>query len=338
MHEMQGMALITRNLVNTLRSQLEQSQAAYWLVAFTMVSGVELLLPALQSARDRQIDIKILTGDYLYVTEPEALSLLLEAVPEAEIRLWKSQGQSFHAKAYLFEHRREDTAVIVGSSNWSRSALTGGVEWNLLVRDDSIRGVEQFMTLFYSDRTVPLNAVTLVQYRAQHERFRTDHPDLARTWTEGESVAAMFDDTDEKNPGELWNGIRAPQELTPRPVQSEALQALASTREEGYQKALVVLPTGLGKTYLAAFFAKQFHRVLFVAHREEILSQSLRVFHEVMPERSFTRYAGKSVRTRDDGLFASVYTLAGDAHRNRFGAHAFDLAIVDDFHHAAASS
>lgn len=331
------MRLVTYNLVSTLRTQLNGAQGVYWLVAFTMASGVELLLPELQEAAARGADIKILTGDYLYVTEPEALARLLAVLPEAEIRLWQSRGQSFHAKAYLFAQSGEEDTVIVGSSNWSASAMTSGVEWNLMVRDGSINGMERFMRLFYADRTVPLNAVTLAQYQRQWERFRKSHPDWTRTWSEGESATLMFDPGEAAGPCDIIPAHPEDRAPIPRPAQSEALLALSATREEGYRKALVVLPTGLGKTYLAAFFAKQFRRILFVAHREEILRQSLRTFQDVMPERRFVMYSGRSEKTQD-GIFASVYTLAGEAHRTSFGPSEFDLIVVDEFHHAAAQS
>ncbi len=339
MPDTRNLTLITRNLIDTLRGQLNQAQSAYLLPAFAMQSGVKLLLPALLAAAQRGADIKILTGDYLYITESAALRLLLDELPGAEIRIWQSRGQSFHAKAYLFEHPDQDGTLIVGSSNWSRAALTSGVEWSLLVRaDGSIQGSEQFMHLFYDGRTVPLNRMTLAKYTADRASFHAVHPDLARTLTDQESASSMFEGIPrlEEDLVRQDAGIGGP--LFPRPVQSEALAALADTRAEGYQKALVVLPTGLGKTYLAAFFARSFHRVLFVAHREEILQQSQRIFQAVMPGQRFSRYTGTAGALPEGGIFASVYTLAGEAHRHRFDAAAFDLLIVDEFHHAAARS
>ncbi|PSR34504.1 MAG: DNA helicase [Sulfobacillus benefaciens] len=331
--------LVTHNLAQVLQTQLAQSRAAYWLVAFTMASGVEILLPHLKMAMEHGTDVKILTGDYLYVTEPEALALLLEEMPTAEIRIWMSQGQSFHAKSYLFEHQVGDYTSIVGSSNWSRSALTGGVEWNLMVRGSDLDSINRFMHMFYADRTVPLNRVTLTRYQEEREQFRASSPDWIREWTRAESARVMIegwweDLLPDYGPLTAHGATR----LMPRPAQVEALKALQATQAEGYQKALVVLPTGLGKTYLAAFFAKAFQRILFVAHREEILNQALQSFQQVLPQRRIAKYRGKPEDLHADGLFASVYTLAGAAHRNRFNPSDFDLVIIDEFHHAAASS
>src|SRR5699024_3555468 len=107
-------------------------------------------------------DVKILTGDYVYVTQPQALGKLLQLTGDhIEIRLWRSEGISFHPKAYIFKHR-EDGAIIIGSSNLSRSALTSGVEWNLrMVRNASHnvfdQSIKQFISMFYSDQTIAIN-------------------------------------------------------------------------------------------------------------------------------------------------------------------------------------
>lgn len=71
-------------------------------------------------------------------------------------------------------------------------------------------------------------------------------------------------------------------EIQPRFAQIEALEELEKTYEEGYKSALVVMATGLGKTYLAGFFGKQFKRVLFIAHREEILTQAQKSFSTII--------------------------------------------------------
>ena len=124
----------------------------------------------------------------------------------------------------------------------------------------------------------------------------------------------------------------------PRPVQRETLAALEQTRIEGFRRGLVVMATGLGKTWLAAFDAArpQFRRVLFVAHREEILRQSLDVFRRVQPDADLGLYYGGEKQHDARVLFASVQTLAVNLHR--FAADRFDYIVIDEFHHAAAAS
>ncbi len=126
--------------------------------------------------------------------------------------------------------------------------------------------------------------------------------------------------------------------IEPRPPQQKALTALQATMEEEYDKAMVVMATGLGKTYLAAFFAQRFKRVLFIAHREEILHQAKKSFQQVMPEGKYGIYNGKVKESDVDGVFASIYTLSMKEHLQVFRPDSFDLIVVDEFHHAAAKS
>ncbi|HET8638026.1 MAG TPA: DEAD/DEAH box helicase family protein [Acidobacteriaceae bacterium] len=126
----------------------------------------------------------------------------------------------------------------------------------------------------------------------------------------------------------------------PNDVQAQALNALAASRAAGYQRGLVVLATGLGKTYLTGFDTERFGaaRVLFVAHREEILLQAEATFQRVRSKARVGRYTGTR---RDDGvdlLFTSVQTLGRKRHLEDFNATHFDYIVVDEFHHAAAST
>ena len=124
----------------------------------------------------------------------------------------------------------------------------------------------------------------------------------------------------------------------PRPIQEEALRALAQTRADGFGAGMVTMATGLGKTWLAAFDALQARadRVLFIAHREEILKQSRDVFRLVRPEATMGLYFGGEKQPAADFVFATVQTLSGSLHR--FAPEAFDYVIVDEFHHAAAAT
>ena len=113
---------------------------------------------------------------------------------------------------------------------------------------------------------------------------------------------------------------------------------MEQTRLQGFHRGLVVMATGLGKTWLAAFDTArpQFRRVLFVAHREEILRQSLEVFRRVQPDADLGLYYGGEKQPNARVLFAGVQTLAGNLHR--FAPDRFDYVVVDEFHHAAARS
>ncbi len=325
--------LIRGDLEAHIARALAQSGTFYAVVAFLRRSGVGLLKEPLTRFLEAGGEAKILTGDYLYITEPEALETLMDLGSNLEVRLWRSDGSSFHPKAYLFETEAE-TAAIIGSSNLSRSGLTSGVEWNLKVQDVPFDGVDPahaFLELFYAEATEPVNAVTIGHYRREREaNVRGREGWELSEDREGEPAVSSEPITET-----LEEPLRL---FAPRPAQAEALEALEATRVEGFAKGLVVLPTGLGKTYLAAFFAQSFRRVLFVAHRDEILRQAERTFKAVMPERSIARYDGYQRDREGDMVFASVYTMAARRHRAQFSPSAFDLVVVDEFHHAAARS
>ena len=341
---MADVKLITRRLQDELIQYFERADTIYLLISFLMESGVRLIAPYLRDAAARGADIKILTGDYLYVTQPQALAHFITIDPGIEVRLWKSHGESFHPKAYLFDDSKESSVMVVGSSNLSASALTEGVEWNLAVNSDDVsdspldQAKDEFMKMFYDDRTVLINPESLQQYGQIYEEYHRTHPNLARDWTTLESHPhktvlhglAAEHVADSTHPYQI--------DIQPRPAQLEALEQLRITLDEGYDKALVVMATGLGKTYLAAMFATNFRRVLFIAHREEILFQAQKAFKLVMPQRSCGVYYGREKNVDTDFVFASINTLGIKKHRLRFSPTDFDLIIIDEFHHAAAKS
>lgn len=336
---MTKLELVTSQLVSHLERLSKQAVEIQWITAFAMKSGVKKIIPFLKQASERDVPIKLLVGDYLFVTQPEALQLLLEELPSAEIRIWRSGGTSFHPKSYLFRGT-EASQLIVGSSNLSASALTNGVEWNLIAPtavDAEVfeEATTQFLKYFYADQTVALNTETLAEYWSLHTEANLKRP-ISPVWSEAEEVEITLGPAQSQQPevAESREDHSAP--ISPRPAQERALEALDNVLEEEYSRAMVVLATGLGKTYLAAFFAKKFKRVLFVAHREEILTQAEQSFKHVHPNRTSAFYNASEKETDADFIFASIYTLSSQYHLDRFEKDAFDLIVVDEFHHAAA--
>lgn len=340
---MSKIELITNDLGSHLLRQIEKASSICVLTSFVMRSGVSFLKDALSHAVRSGADIKICTGDYLFITQPEALAELLSIDERIDVRLWRSNGISFHPKAYMFQSAEED-CLFVGSSNLSKSALGNGVEWNLLVSDEKKvfnKALDEFLNVFYADQTIPLNRETLKDYTAAYEEYHKDNPNLAKTWSETEELDLMLPAKKEiPSHPELIHDPPASKygEIQPRFAQIEALEELRNTLDEEYNKALVVMATGLGKTYLAGFFAKDFNRVLFIAHREEILYQARNSFKNIMPEKKYGIYNGKNKESTADTIFASIYTLSMKAHLEKFSPDEFDLIIIDEFHHAAADS
>jgi superfamily II DNA or RNA helicase/HKD family nuclease len=346
---MSKVELIQRNLIEKIQEHIETSSTIYILTSFVMKSGVRLLKETLKKTAERGADIKICAGDYLFVTQPEALRELISIHPDIEVRLWRSRGVSFHPKAYLFENTTSGY-FIVGSSNLSKSALTEGIEWNIGLDksvDENVfaEAMEEFLKLFYADETVQVNEETLKDYEKQYHDYHQRHPNLARTWAEAEEVELMLPldkaetEINERDHDVIYDPATVIYEtIQPRFAQVEALERLEATYEEGYDKAMVVMATGLGKTYLAAFFARRFQKVLFIAHREEILRQAKRSFQRVIPNKIFGIYDRNKKDKDADIIFASIFTLSMKKHLKAFSKDAFDLIIIDEFHHAAAHS
>ena len=312
-------------------------------VSFVMKSGLARIVGPLEDALDRGAHVRVLTTDYLAITDPDALTQLadLASGPDRrlEVRLFSGGSIAFHPKAYIFWSSAGDTAAgYVGSSNLSRSGIDGGVEWNLGT-DRVEQLVAGFESLWSDGRSKPLDSPTLNEYREtwQSSVRSVVSPPAAPTAelaTEPSTVA----------PEEILRHLvgvpdEAPiQPVAPRPIQAEALDALERTRAAGFDRAFVVMATGLGKTWLAAFDSARpgFRRVLFVAHRDEILRQSRDVFRRVRPDADLGLFTGDEKVRDAEVVFASVQTL--HRHLGRFAPAAFDYVVIDEFHHAAAST
>ncbi len=303
---------------HALRAALLVADRADIVSAFLMNSGVEVVFHDLDDALRRGTRIRLLAGDYLGISSADALRKLLRLAddhPGFSPFFYETEGgTSFHPKSYIF-FRGDEGVAYVGSSNLSRSALREAVEWNLrlISSDDAVTFgaiAQRFEALLASPRTKPLTRALIDAYEARAPVPQPPAPEPR---------------------------VAAP---TPNPIQLEALDALKKTRRDGHTKGLVVLATGVGKTLLAAFDAKAMgsERVLFVAHREEILGQAKDNWQKVFPDKVVGTYQG-GVYDRDvDLLFASVQTLSRVSHLAQFAPDRFDYIVVDEFHHAAAST
>jgi len=282
-----------------------------------MTSGVRLVLPHLRDLLERGGKLRLLTGDYLGVTEPAALRLIGDLEGARSLHVFQAGQIPFHPKAWMFTFAGDGGGLIVGSSNLSRSALTDGIEWNLRHFD-------------------PVDPAPLLAARAAFDALlgRPEVTEMTPAW-----IDAYEARRNAPQPTATGAPVETP-EITPIPheVQAEALAALRATRAKGYGAGLVVLATGLGKTFLAAFDSAKVARVLFVAHREEILTQAMAAFRAVRPSARLGRYTGEEKNEEADIVFASVQTLARNAHLTRFDPDAFDYIVVDEFHHAAAAT
>lgn len=305
-----------------LSRSLRGAESVDIIVSFLMESGVKMIVKDLEKALKRGAKIRILTGNYLGITQPSALYMIKRELGEQiDLRFYNEKNRSFHPKSYIF-HYKNYSEIYVGSSNISRSALTSGIEWNYRFRSDSdLESYEKFFCTFedlFYNHSIVIDDEELKRY--------------SRNWHRP-AVAKDLDRYDVEADDKDLN-VRVMYE--PRGAQIEALCALEQTRMEGAKRALVVAATGVGKTYLAAFDSKGFERVLFVAHREEILKQAAVSFHNVRNSDDYGFFDGAEKSTDKSVIFASVATLGRSEYLNDkyFPRDYFDYIVVDEFHHS----
>jgi superfamily II DNA or RNA helicase/HKD family nuclease len=337
-------------LWHRVRGLLRRCERVDIVVAFTMPSGVALIESELRDALLRGVHVRLLTGDYLGITKPGALrrvlslddtiSLLAQEGEAAEmtrgvleLRVIESSSireASFHPKAWLFEWTGGGVG-FVGSSNLSRAALITGIEWNLAV--DKVRDPETFAELDHAfdalwHRATPVTHPWIDAYAAHVARLRAHD--------QGRDVIEAF-----------VTGIApdasAAQPITPRPSQREALDALAAHRAAGHQRGLIVMATGLGKTWVAAFDAAQCGealgrriRVLVIAHRVELLAQAGETFAQHDPDAEVRLLGDAMDLEHAHVVLASVQLLTRGNRLDDLDPGAFDYVVIDEVHHAAA--
>lgn len=297
---------ITNNLISEFEKKLERANSIDIIVSFVMESGVRLILDDLIKTN---VKVRLLTGTYLNITQPHALYLLKSELKDnLDLRFFNEFDKSFHPKSYII-HTDDDSAIFIGSSNLSKGAFTDSIEWNYQFKKSDN---EEDFTRFYNEFELLFNKKS-IEVTDEVLKYYSKH----------------------------WVKPKLPVEpvkvgFKPRGPQIEALYELENTREEGYGKALIVAATGIGKTYLAAFDSKGYDRVLFVAHRIEILKQAAQSFKNVYPDKSIGFFYADEKDTEEDFIFALVQSLANNI--NQFEADDFDYIVVDEFHHAVANS
>lgn len=302
---------------------LKKAERVDIIVSFLMESGVKMLLGELENALKRGAQIRILTGNYLGITQPSALYLIKRKLGErVDLRFYNEKGRSFHPKSYMF-HYLDHSEIYIGSSNISRSALTSGIEWNYRFSSKTDpKNYDKFFHTFeelFENHSIVIDDEELRRYSKNWHRPAVskdlDKYEIMDQGTEDTKVRVLFE---------------------PREAQIEALCALEDTRAEGARRALIQAATGIGKTYLAAFDSKEYERVLFVAHREEILQQAAVSFKNVRNSEQYGFFHKNDKCNDKPVIFASVATLGRPEYLNEkyFSPDYFEYVIIDEFHHA----
>ncbi|MBY5854321.1 DUF3427 domain-containing protein [Rhizobium leguminosarum] len=306
------------HLLPHLIMHMDEANACDIAVAFLLDSGARLIVEHLKDFLARGGRARILVGDYMDVTEPMALRRLADLDGDLTFRVFEAAAQGFHLKTYIFLSGKEGVA-FVGSSNLSEAALTTSIEWNYKVISSHDRSAFPQITNGFEDLFNSYSAVSVTPEWI--DRYESRRNPLG------------FQDA-----GLAYEPPLPPPE--PHAIQRQAIAALENTRQDGFTAGLVVLATGLGKTWLAAFDSDrlEYRRILFVAHREEILNQAIETFRRVRPTARIGRLAGDYKDTDADLLFASVQTLGKVNQIKQFRPDTFDYIVIDEFHHAAATT
>ena len=319
------------SLLQEIRRELASSDQVDILVSFITVSGVRKLQDVLQQVTAMGANgqsaarLRILTTTYTGATEARALDELAR-LPGCELRVsLDGRRTRLHAKAWLFQRKSGFGSAYVGSANLSGAALTGGLEWTVKLTQRAqevlfARAVAHFETLWAD---------------SEFQRYDPDNVDhrqalaaaLGRESFGGEPTGAIsfFD-------------------LQPKTYQQEMLEQLLTERAHGRSRNLLVAATGTGKTVVAAFDYRNTcrleggrPRLLFVAHREEILRQALRAYREVLRDPEFgDLLTGSHQPDRRDHLFATIDSVSSRDLVATVGADHWHTVVVDECHRLAA--
>jgi superfamily II DNA or RNA helicase/HKD family nuclease len=314
------------NVLNEVVEELTQCGSFMFIVAFVTESGLAMLKSHFMDLKRRGIQGKLLTSTYLSFNHPKVFRELLK-IENLEVRLTDLEG--FHSKGYIFNNEL-DTALIIGSTNLTAKALKVNYEWNVKLR---LLPIENLM----------------VQIRNQFDEVWGVSHALTEAWIkkyEKTYIQIAARKIIEEEFALVQQVVSSEEKLIstiePNKMQTAALHNIADLRQTGAQKGLIVSATGTGKTYLAAFDVRNFKpkRMLFIAHREQILLKAKKDFVGVVGgnEDDFGVLSGSDKNIQASYLFATIQTISKSEVLLQFNPEEFDYILIDEVHKAGATS
>jgi superfamily II DNA or RNA helicase/HKD family nuclease len=310
-------------LVHELLHEMVSADSTDVLISFIKWSGLQLLMAGFEEMSARGTPIRIITTSYMGASDPEAIEWLAR-LPNVSIRIsYDTNRTRLHAKAYHFHRASGYSTAYIGSANMSHAAMTSGLEWNLKV---TAQDLPHIMEKFVAEFETYWNSREFVAFDAAEPQMLRDAIRHARNSSQ---IASVFFD------------------IRPHAFQERILEALEAERlVHGQWRNLIVAATGTGKTVVAAFDFRRFYesrgrtaRLLFVAHRREILEQAVGTFRGVLKIPDFGELlVGPHAATRLDQLFCSVDMLRNRQLWKQVGKEFYDFVIVDEVHHGPAAS
>lgn len=315
-HELLGPRLLSNDANEkiwfSLRRELLTCQSFVWAVAFITEDMLVPFKVVMADLAQKNISGTLITGDYLGFNNPKVFTELLK-IPNLKVKIAAEDG--FHAKGYLFSHRDFDT-VIIGSANFTRSALLRNYEWSLKVSSQEDGTFTQTIKQQLNELERNSQLLTLDWL----DNYR-------QNWVKPVS-----------KPVKVNQSVK----IIPNQMQQAALQNLTALVKQGAKKALIVSATGTGKTYLGAFAVKKYRprRFLYVVHRRQIAEKSRDSFYKVIggKKKDFGLLTGNKQDLHSKYLFATVQTLSNLEVLHKLDPTEFDYILIDEAHRTAAPS
>lgn len=300
-----------------IKESLEYCTSFYFSVSFIKRSGLSMILKHIDKALARGAIGKVITSTYQNFTDIFSLNEFMSLMEkynnfECHLDYQNFVDGGFHSKGYLFEFN-DHNEIIIGSSNLTLYALTKNIEWNILIESkDELTSINdaknEFIYLFHSTEKLSYDLINKYKSELEYAIFKWDM-DLDNNYIS----------------------------IKPNYMQRSALKEIRRYRDLGENKTLIIAATGSGKTFLAAFDAKNFNpkKLLFVVHRETILNDALQTFRKVFGStKSYGLYTGSEKDTESDFIFSTNISISNNL--DKFDPQEFDYIIIDEVHHAVA--
>ncbi|WP_316846508.1 DUF3427 domain-containing protein [Pedobacter psychrodurus] len=312
------------SLESEIKKEILSADEICWLVSFIKFSGIRIFKDELQTFTNSGRKLKIITTTYMGATDVKAIEFL-SGLKNTEIKVsYNTEHERLHAKAYLFLRKSGFDTGYIGSSNLSRSALTNGLEWNLKVTQKEIGHIidkfKKTFNTYWADKEFE-------SYTIGTDKAKLGNALKQQSTRNDRGILSFFD-------------------ITPKHFQQEILEQLESERINHHRyRNLIVAATGTGKTVISAFDYKRFKdhnqqaRLLFIAHRKELLEQAQDMFRHVLRDANFGDLWVDGIEPiQYEHVFASVQTLNNRLPSLKLSANFYDFIIIDEVHHIAANT